>query len=335
MPTDPRALELQGPPPLRLRRPRPEDTGAVAALHAAAERTRTGQVRTRPEDVRIRWLGLDGLQDVLLVEHPDASPPLIGIGEYAVELDLLDEATVLHVEGQVHPDWTGRGIATLLLERADGRARAAAEATGTGAAVVRTTVVDGDDRARAWFGRRGFVTTRHLLEMRLELDRDVPRPAWPPGVHVRTFRLGRDEQRAWAVHRLAFEDVPTHLPLTLEEWVEDRVLRDPAFEPSLTFLATTADGLVVGLAVCRAGADGAAEDGFIRDLGVVPEWRGTGIGMALLLQALRTFRARGLTGAALDVDDVTIGPAVRLYERAGMRVTRRIDVVERLVARDV
>lgn len=333
MSTDPRTLELTGPPPLRLRRPRPEDIGAVAALHAAAERARTGRVRTRAEDVRIRWLGLDTLDDVVLVEHPDAHPTLVGIGEYAVELDLLDEATVVHVEGQVHPDWAGRGIATLLLDRADGRARHAAEAAGTDAAVVRTTVVDGDDRARGWFSRRGFVPVRHLLEMRLELDREPPAPVWPPGIHVRTFRLGRDEQRAWATHRVAFDDVPTHLPLTFEEWVEDRILRDPAFDPSLTFLATTDEQQVVGLAVCRAGADGAAEEGFVRDLGVVPEWRGTGVGMALLLHALATFRGRGLTGAALEVDDVTIGAAVRLYERAGMEVTHRVDVVERLVAR--
>ncbi len=333
MSTDPRALELQGPSPLRLRRPRPEDVDAVATLHAAAERARTGTARTRTEDVRIRWLGLDGLEDVVLVEHPDARPPLVGIGEYAVELDLLDEATVVHVEGQVHPSWTGRGIATLLLERADGRARHAATVSGADAAVVRTTVVDGDDRARDWFSRRGFVPVRHLLEMRLELDRPLMAPPWPPGMRVRTFRPGRDEHRAWSAHQAAFEDVATHLPLTLDEWVEDRVLRDPTFDPSLTFLATTRDGLVVGIAVCRAGADGAPEDGFIRDLGVIPSWRGYGLGMALLLHALRTFRSRGLTGAALDVDDVTIGAAVRLYERVGMRVTHRIDVVERLVGR--
>jgi mycothiol synthase len=110
------------------------------------------------------------------------------------------------------------------------------------------------------------------------------------------------------------------------------VLRDPAFDPSLTVLATDDDGEVVGLAVCRAGAEGAPEEGWIRDLGVVPTWRGRGLGMALLLDALRTFRIRGLTGAALEVDDVTIGAAVRLYERAGLRIVRRIDVVERLVA---
>lgn len=334
MSTDPRALELRGPAPLRLRRPTADDVGVVAALHAAAEQHQPAGVRTRSEDVRIRWLGLDGYEDIVLVEHPDARPPLVGLAEYTIELDLLDEATVVHVEGQVHPDWTGRGIATLLLERADGRARATAGATGAETAVVRTTVEDGDDRARDWFARRGFLPVRHLLDMRLELDRPRPEPVWPESVHVRTFRPGRDEARAWAAHQAAFADVPTHLPLTLDEWVEDRVLRDPAFDPSLTFLATAADGAVVGLAVCRAGAEGAPEDGFVRDLAVVPPWRGVGIGEALLTTALRAFRARDLTGAALEVDDVTIGAAVRLYERAGMRVVHRVDVVERLVGRD-
>jgi mycothiol synthase len=305
---------------------------AVADLHAAAERARRGEVTTRTEDVRVRWLMLDSLDDVLLVERATARPTLVGVGEYTAELDLLDEATVVHVEGQVHPAATGSGIATLLLDRADARARAAAATEQATAAVVRTTVVDGDDRARGWFTARGFVPVRHLLTMRLALTADPPRPAWPVGITTRRFRPGRDEERTWRAHQAAFGDVPTHLPLTLEEWVEDRVLRDPAFDPSLTLLATDDEGEVVGLAVAYAGVEGAPEEGWIRDLGVVPAWRGRGLGMALLLASLHTFRTRGLTGAALDVDDVTIGAAVRLYERAGLRITRRVDVVERLVA---
>jgi mycothiol synthase len=328
--TPPSTAELRTPGPLRLRRPTWDDLDSVAALHAAAERARTGRVRTRPIDVRVRWLGLDTLDDVVLVEHPRADPPLVGIAEYTIVLDLLDEATVVDVEGQVHPSWTGVGIATLLLDRADDRARAATVGDGN-AELVRTTVVDGDDRARAWFADRGFVPVRHLLQMRRELGAPLPAPRWPAGVRLRSFRPGRDERRAWAAHLAAFEDVATHDPLTLEEWVEDRVLRDPAFDPSLTFLAVTDTGDVAGLAVCRAGRDGAPEAGFVRDLGVVPAWRGRGVGMALLLTALHRFDARGLTGASLTVDDVTIGAAVRLYERVGMRITHRIDVVERVV----
>lgn len=332
---DPPADELRAPSePFVLRRPTWDDVAAVAALHAVAEVARTSTAATRPEDVRVRWLMLDGLEDVVLVEDPGTDPPLVGVGEYSTDLDLLDEATVLHVEGQVHPAATGRGIATLLLARAERRAIRLAADEHAAAAVVRTTVVDGDDRARAWFTARGFVPVRHLLTMRLDLADPPRRPVWPADVHVRRFRPGRDERLAWSGHRAAFADVPTHLPLSLDEWVEDRILRDPAFDPSLTRLALDEHGEVVGLTVCRAGVEGAPEEGWVRDLGVVPSWRGRGLGMALLLDALRTFRLRGLTGAALDVDDVTIGAAVRLYERAGLRIVRRTDVVERLVTAD-
>jgi mycothiol synthase len=329
---DPHADELRFlPEPFVARRPCWEDVGAVAALHAAAERARTGRATTRTEDVRVRWLMLDALEDVVLVEEPGADPLLVGIGEYTTELDLLDEATVVHVEGQVHPAATGRGIATYLLDIADRRARRAALNEGAETAIVRTTVVDGDDRARGWFAARGFVAVRHLLTMRLALTGPPPAARWPEGVTRRRFRPGRDEPRAWAAHEAAFADVPTHLPLELDEWVEDRILRDPAYDPSLTCLAVDADGEVVGIALTRAGVEGAPEEGWIRDLGVVPAWRGRGLGMALLLDALGTFHARGLTGAALDVDDVTIGAAVRLYGRAGLEVVNRTDVVERLV----
>lgn len=331
MSTDPRPVELRSAPePFTLRRPDWDDVAAVADLHAAAERARTGVAATRPEDVRVRWLGLDDLGDALLVCHPDAG--VVGVAEYSTELDLLDETTVVHVEGQVHPDWTGHGIATFLLDRADDRARAAAEAETARTAIVRTTVVDGDDRARGWFLHRGFVPVRHLLSMRLELSGPPPRPTWPDGLRPRSFRPGRDEERVWRAHVAAFEDVPTRLEPSLEEWVEDRIMRDPAFDPSLTFLAVdTATNEIVGLALGKAGVEGAPEEGYVRDLGVVPSWRRRGVGMALLLEALDAFHERGLTRAALDVDDVTIGAAVRLYERVGMTVVERTDVVERLV----
>jgi mycothiol synthase len=330
---DPRSDELRyAPAPFVARRPTWEDVGAVAALHAAAERVRGGRATTRPEDVRVRWLMLDGLEDVVLVEEHGATPTLVAVGEYTTELDLLDEATVVHVEGQVHPAATGRGVASWLLELAEERAHEAALEEEATTAIVRTTVVDGDDRARAWFTDRGFVPVRHLLTMRLALTDPPPAATWPAGATPRRFRPGRDEARAWAAHEAAFADVPTHLPLELEEWVEDRILRDPTFDPSLTCLAVDGAGEVVGIALGRAGVEGAPEEGWIRDLGVVPAWRGRGLGMALLLDALGAFHARGLTGAALDVDDVTIGAAVRLYERAGLEVVSRTDVVERLTS---
>jgi ribosomal protein S18 acetylase RimI-like enzyme len=56
--------------------------------------------------------------------------------------------------------------------------------------------------------------------------------------------------------------------------------------------------------------------------------------MALLRTAFAAFRDRGLTGVALEVDDVTVDGAVELYRRAGMRIVHRTDILERTLRLD-
>lgn len=63
--------------------------------------------------------------------------------------------------------------------------------------------------------------------------------------------------------------------------------------------------------------------GAVQNLGVTPEHRGTGVGSALLLSALRGFRAHGLSRAYLEVTAQNVG-AVRLYERLGFRKTKTV-----------
>jgi mycothiol synthase len=335
---DPIAAPLRPPPPgFTLRRPGWADLRAVAGLFATCSLDRIGQVTVRPGDLEVRWLELSGFDDALLVERPDADPPLVAYADVQVDRDPWSDDLDVHVEGRVHPDWTGQGLAGFLLDRAEARALRAAQRAELDRVVLRTTVVDGDDAARAFFAGRGFTPVRHLLELRLDLHAPPPAPVWPDAVRCRTFAPGRDEEVAWRTHQAAFADVPTHLALDLDEWLEDRVRRDPAFDPRLTFLATTGHGTdneVVGLAVCREGVEGVVEDGWIRDLGVLPAWRRRGIGIALLRTAFAAFRERGLTGVALEVDDVTVEGAVALYRRAGMRIVRRTDVVEKVLRLD-
>jgi mycothiol synthase len=321
-----------------------DDLHDVAGLFAATSIARVGAVTVRSGDLRVRWLELGGPAEVLLVERPDAFPPLVAALEFQADVNPWTDELDLHVEGRVHPAWEGRGLATFLLDHAEQRARSVATAAGRDTVVLRTTVVDGDDRARGFFAGRGFVPVRYLLELRLDLHADPPRPSWPAGVVCRPFVPGQDEEATWRAHQAAFEDAPEHLPIGFDDWLEGRIRRDPAFDPALLLLAEArpgrADGAdgdpldeptIVGLAVCRAGADGAPEDGWIRDLGVLPGWRRRGVGMALLRAAFAAFRARGLTGVALEVDDVSLDGAVALYRRAGMRIVRRTEVLEQLI----
>lgn len=327
------------------------DLDAVVALYGAAAQARGHANPVRREDLRIRWLMLDDPRDAVVVTRADHEPPLLAYASTAVDLEVEDDEVTVHLEGQVHPEATGHGLASWILGLAQ---RIGAEALAStspgppgspgpdrrpvtpGVLRVRTALLDGDEAARGWFARRGFAPVRHLLELRLDLHAPPPAPRWPPGITVRRFVPGVDDEALWRTHQAAFGDVPTHLPIGRADYLADR---SPAEDPELVLLAEhhpgdgtagTLDAELVGIAVCRAGTEVAAEDGWVRDLGVVPAWRRHGIAMALLRTAFGAFRARGLTGVALEVDDVTLEGAVALYRRAGMRVTRRTDVLERV-----
>ncbi len=317
------------PPDSLLRTAVLADLDAVAELYAAVSRSTIGRVRTRPADLRVRWLGLETLDDVLLVDTDgSAEVRLAAACTIDVVTDPWDGAVEAFVELAVHPAYTRRGLGSAFLTLAEERASEAAAADAP--VLLRSVVLDGDDTTRRFFARRGLVAARHLLELRMDLHAAPPAAVWPPGVSARTFRPGVDEHTLWQVHRSAFADVPTHQELEPDELLASRLGRARTSDPDLVFLAVHEQD-VVGLCVCREGTPVAPEDGWVRDLGVVPAWRRRGIGMALLRTAFAAFRARGLTGVALEVDDVTLDGAVALYRRAGMRVTRRTDVVERQV----
>lgn len=299
-----------------------ENLASVTALYQRCEHDRIGQATTRSEDIRVRWLEMGGPdQDTLLVTDP-ATGDLLAYADFHV--DQWDDELDLYVEGRVDPTALGRGLATFLLDRAVHRARVAARDHDL-PAVVRVTVVDGDAQAHAWHERRGFRPVRHFLRMRLDLDAASPPPTWPADVHVRAAT--RNDLRAtWTAHQQAVADLPTAWPSRFDDWcAARRVGGDSDLD---LWLLAMAGHVIVGVCLCRAGTPEAPETGQIVDLGVVPDWRRRGIAMALLRTALARFRTRGLTGAALEVDDVTLDGAVALYQAAGLRVVRRTDVME-------
>ncbi|MBA2115357.1 GNAT family N-acetyltransferase [Bremerella alba] len=63
--------------------------------------------------------------------------------------------------------------------------------------------------------------------------------------------------------------------------------------------------------------------GSIQNLGVVPGYRGLGIGAILLIRALYGFREQELPQASLEVTSQNIG-AIRLYERLGFRIASTV-----------
>jgi ribosomal protein S18 acetylase RimI-like enzyme len=302
-----------------------DDVGLVTALFRTCEQDRLGRPVTTTDDIRHRWLSLGGFRDTLLVTGEDGG--LAAYEEFHEDRDPWSDELDLFFDGRVHPAATGRGIATWLFTRAEERGRQAMGDAGVARSVLRTIVEDLDAPARGFFTRRGFVAVRFMLQMSLALSTPVPAPRWPEGVAVR--HPGPDDDNAvWRTHQAAFADHAEDVPVTREDFMHERLERDPHADRSLWWLAESIDG-PVGICLARAGTPEAPGHGHIRDLAVHPDWQRRGIGLALLLTAFDAFTARGLTAADLEVDDVTMGGAVALYEHAGMHVARRTEILEK------
>ena len=142
--------------------------------------------------------------------------------------------------------------------------------------------------------------------MRRELASPLAAPVLPDGVAFRRFIVD-DAGAVHALLQLAYTNGGGSVA-PFEAWW-DALATDSEYDPGLCFTAWTGDR-PVGVAQCWTSA-------FVKDLGVHPDWRGRGVGKALLLTAFRTFKERGALSVGLKVQAGNAG-AIRFYEKMGM-----------------
>ncbi|MGH3291747.1 MAG: mycothiol synthase [Trebonia sp.] len=206
----------------------------------------------------------------------------------------------------VHPDHRRRGYGTAL--------SGALLAGGAGVRLwAHGELPDAVGLAKA----TGFTRFRALWQMRMPLAL-VPaeEPAVPPGVTIRAFRPGSDEEDWLAVNHRAFAHHPEQGAWTLS----DLQLREaePWFDPAGFFLAER-DGKLAGFhwtKVHEDGGEGGAPIGEVYVVGVDPGTQGGGLGRALTLAGLAYLRRLGLTDVLLYVDEDNTA-AVRMYTALG------------------
>jgi ribosomal protein S18 acetylase RimI-like enzyme len=148
--------------------------------------------------------------------------------------------------------------------------------------------------------------------MRIELAGDaLSPPRSPEGVTVRSFAPADAE----AVHTLLVHgyrrrggEVPR-----FDAWLP-AMTEDSEYDARLWFLAE-AEETLAGVALCWTSA-------FVKDLVVHESWQRRGLGEALLRHVFAAFAQRGARAVELKVDATNV-PAIRLYERVGMRVIEK------------
>lgn len=96
-------------------------------------------------------------------------------------------------------------------------------------------------------------------------------------------------------------------------------VRTQQVDLSRSVVARAPGGEVVGVAILGRRGD----RGWLGDFGVVPAWRGRGLGDRLLAAFLERARRAGVRRVEFDVLEVN-RPAIRVYERAGFAPVRKL-----------
>jgi mycothiol synthase len=299
-----------------VRAPTLDDAHSVAALIAERDRADFAEVDSisfTGDELR-EWWRLDEAQ-----LGTDAWIALINgeVVAYARARRERDLADVVD-ESCVHPSARGLGLGSNLLDLAEGWAR------DRGLARIQMHVVNDDGRRLA--EDRGHQLVRYFWRMEIDLAAEPLEPAQPDGLTIRSYRPGDDNEALNVAHQQAFAEHWEFTPEPLEEWLKWRLERGD-YHPELWRLASDGDE-IAGAALCF----GERHLGWVLDLFVGPRWRRRGLGLALLESGFRALWRRGHTHVGLEVDSENETGATRLYERAGMHVTRRYATYEKAIA---
>ena len=290
---------MAGVSPLTRRPAVPEDSASVAELVVAYERSLYGGTAYSQDDLEVEWATIDLARDTLVLLDGDE---VVAFGS------LHDRGELWRTDAYVHPAHHGRGIGAEL-------AAALEETAGSrGARRIQSGVAEPDEAGRRLFAELGYEPVRVFREMRIGLAAEPPGPEWPERLVAGAFDPDRDARAFHAAQQEAFADHWEFKERTFEEWRDFHLVKEK-FDASLWGVVRAGDEIAAG-AICVADRYGG---GWVAVLFTRRQWRGRGVGRALLQDAFVRFWQRGERSVGLSVDaDGTLG-AFHLYESAGMK----------------
>ncbi|GAA2387173.1 mycothiol synthase [Streptomyces glaucosporus] len=258
----------------------------------------------------------EGVRHLLVWERGE----LVGYGQ----LEDTDPIEAPAGEFVIHPAHRRQGYGRAL-------GRALLDASGRR---LRVWAHGGHPAARHLARLLGLTLFRELRQMRRPLTGlELPEPELPPGIRLRTFVPGQDDDAWLAANAAAFAHHPEQGGMTQRD-LDDRKA-EPWFDPKGFFLAVRGgeeggdggDGEeIVGFHWTKVHS--ADQLGEVYVVGVTPEAQGLGLGKALTVVGLRYLaRDRGLPTGMLYVD-ADNKAAVALYDRLGFRI-HEVDLMYR------
>jgi mycothiol synthase len=313
------------------------DIPAIVALINTADAVDKLDEGVSEEELHTRFQspGADPSHAVVVVE----GPRLVGMPKDA----LLGFGRMFYIDDQearervygtprlvVHPAARGRGLETVLARRllelaCENEQRS--DLPRMDRVRVRAFIREFNTPVRELWESFGLRPTRQFWTMARALHDPIDEPRPVDGVNIRNLRRPEDNEPTRTAYNLSFADHWDNQPETEQEWNNWIVM--PRVRPDLSWLAEVEDEpvLIAGFCICsiydQANKRAGRREGWIGELGTIPEWRRKGLGRSLLLHGLHSLRSAGLDTALLHVDSQSPTGAQRLYESVGFRIRDR------------
>jgi mycothiol synthase len=233
--------------------------------------------------------------------------------------------------GRVLPDYEGLGIGSEMLKWSIDRSKQVMLRVPEDARIsVRAFAVSHYDPSKKLLEDHGFHRYRSSWQMVIDLDKTLPEPIWPEGIHLQPYHHKRDGEAVYLADADAFRDhwgfIQEPFEHGYERWLHS-MIQDEEYDPDLWFIALKGTD-IAGASICRRRSWEAEDAGWVRSLFVRRPYRRQGLALALLHHSFREFQRRGKRQVCLGVDSKNLTGATRLYEKAGMRIKRQYDQYE-------
>lgn len=308
-----------------------DDLDAYVTFAHAREIEEYGYTSTQAADVRNEWTldDFDLAHSTRAVFTPDGQ--MVGFAEL---WDVGEMPVRPYLFARTHPAWHGKGIGTALFQWAEARAR---EVFARVPADAKVTLNSGCKESYAPSNQHlqnmGMTTNRQGLEMLIEMDAAPPAPVWPDGITVTTAAAFNNLRAVYEAIEAAFQDHRGYVQEDPDEsfrrfkhWATG----DELYDPAQWFLAMDGDR-IAGCSLCRAKSWEDPNSAYVMELGVLRDYRRKGLGLALLHHTFGEYWRRGERRVTLHVDGSSLTNATRLYERAGMHVSKAHNHYEKVL----
>ncbi|GAA3446716.1 GNAT family N-acetyltransferase [Planomonospora venezuelensis] len=305
------------------RRPSAEDAKAIHELISLCDTQVIGKADMTLDDVidELNDPAFDAGEDGWLVHDADGRLVAWAWARRKGDSDNVDIDVVVHPDAQA---LTGR-----LWDAVTERAAQITTALGHDHAVLDIGLYREDSGKRAVAAARGFAPATSFIRLLVDHEAPVTDPTAPAGVTLRNGLTEEVRRQGHAVQQAGFAEHFGFTPKGFDEWFSD--LDASSSTDWAQLVVACADGEPAAMLLGSNMFAGDENCGYVRQLAVLPAFRGRGLGRFMLRTAFAADARRGRAGTYLHVDANNSTPALDLYLSVGMRQVLAIDVWRRTV----